>query len=121
MDLAVVQIQALVKQTQYRYLMAYGLELAKPLVCPPERMETAENGNGNAERIHSRHRRLGSANDAEAFPSFTLFQPNVKRVCRRATLYFSQDSVWISRNVAIRATNTHRRTGQVMSILACRW
>ena len=65
MDLAVVQIQALVKQTQYRYLMAFGLELAKPLVCPPERMETAENGNS----------------DAETFPSFTLFQPNVKRVC----------------------------------------
>ena len=42
MDLAVIQIQALVKQTQYQYLMAYALKIGQKLIGPIERMETTE-------------------------------------------------------------------------------
>lgn len=44
MDLAVIQIQALVKQTQSQYLMAFALKIGRRLIGPAEQMETAEHG-----------------------------------------------------------------------------
>ena len=44
MDLAVIQIQALVKQTQSQYLMAFALKIGQRLIGPSEQMETAEHG-----------------------------------------------------------------------------
>lgn len=44
MDLAVIQIQALVKQTQYNYLMSFALKIGQSLVGPIECMETTEKG-----------------------------------------------------------------------------
>ena len=44
MDLAVIQIQALVKQTQCHYLLAFALRIGQRLIGPIERMETVNSG-----------------------------------------------------------------------------
>ncbi|CAF4879811.1 unnamed protein product [Rotaria sp. Silwood1] len=62
MDLAAIQIQALVKQAQYHYLMTYATKIGRTLIGPMEKMETAI-----------------LSTDPETYPSFTPFQPIVKR------------------------------------------
>ncbi|CAF2501892.1 unnamed protein product [Rotaria sp. Silwood2] len=62
MDLAAIEIQALVKQTQNHYIMGYATKIGRTLIGPIEQMETA----------------IVSTN-IETLPSFTPFQPIVKR------------------------------------------
>ena len=82
MDLAVIQIQALVKQTQYQYLMAFALKLGQRLIGPIERMETH---NGMLRELKRKPYKESSSDlstaDSKDFPAFTAFQPNIKRVC----------------------------------------
>ncbi|CAF0885727.1 unnamed protein product [Rotaria sordida] len=62
MDLAAVQIQSLVRQAQNHYIMIYATKIGRTLIGPTEHMETS----------------ILSSNP-ETFPSFTSFQPIVKR------------------------------------------
>jgi hypothetical protein len=44
MDLAAIQLQALVRQTQNQYIMAFASKVGRPLIGPVERMETTQTG-----------------------------------------------------------------------------
>ncbi|CAF3390409.1 unnamed protein product [Rotaria socialis] len=65
MDLAAIELQALVRQAQNHYIMCYATKIGRTLIGPIERMETMESN-------------ILSSNPEE-FPSYTPFQPNVKR------------------------------------------
>jgi hypothetical protein len=47
MDLAAIQIQALVKQAQSEYIFAFATKIGRSLIGPTERMETRKSSNAN--------------------------------------------------------------------------
>jgi hypothetical protein len=47
MDLAAIQIQALVKQAQSEYTFAFATKIGRSLIGPTERIETRKSSNGN--------------------------------------------------------------------------
>jgi len=47
MNLAVIQIQALVRQAQNQYIIAFATKIGRSLIGPIERMETCESFNKN--------------------------------------------------------------------------
>jgi hypothetical protein len=47
MDLAAIQIQALVRQAQNQYLIAFATKIGRSLIGPIEKMETCKNLNEN--------------------------------------------------------------------------
>ena len=51
MDLAAIEIQGLVKQTQNQYMIAYANKIGRSLICPKEPMETCKYFQSNEEYV----------------------------------------------------------------------
>ncbi|CAF1524032.1 unnamed protein product, partial [Adineta steineri] len=66
MDVAAIQIQALVRQAQDQYLIAFAMSIGRTLVDPTERIGTSTSTSVNPPN----------------YPLFTSFQSNNKRVCQ---------------------------------------
>jgi hypothetical protein len=83
MDLALIQIQALVIQAQQQYIIAFATKIGRSLVGPIEPIVKMETGKCmNTTKNIYRCGNLGaSSSNPYGFPSFTPFQPLNKRVC----------------------------------------
>jgi hypothetical protein len=77
MDLAVIQIQALVRQAQDQYIIVFATEIGRSLVGPVKRMETSKCMIKTKNIYHHQNLAASSPNPY----GFTPFQPFNKRVC----------------------------------------
>ena len=81
MNLAVIQIQAHIKQAQYQYVIAFAMKIGRPL-AGTDKLITNCKFFDFILMINLKDLRFSasSSSDSTSFPGFTSFEPPAKRV-----------------------------------------
>jgi hypothetical protein len=112
MDLAAIQIQALVRQAQNEYVIAFATKIGRSLIGPSEKMETCKYFNEHKNISSISNLATTTVSNLHGFPSFTPFQPT-KRVCKEY-FHLSNNNKYIIRDVVKMKNNQQQ---QVIYIL----
>lgn len=88
MDLTAIQVQALVRQAQDQYVIAFAMKQGRSLIEPITKTEVGKIFYKNIIISSKSHlASSSSSSNPNDFPSFTSFQHPSKRVCNKTKFY----------------------------------